>query len=86
MPPSLRRATPKRSAINAAESGHEEASDDRQKHLPETWQEAIDHPLYFKRHSEYEICAERWPIFRAIATAPGNAPRGFHAISPDMPR
>lgn len=113
----------------------EETSEDWQKHLPEAWLGAVDHPLYFKRYNEYEICAERsvgydaddspcftahqfiltsmasdddeefyevvtyaeemaawrlrderWLIFRTITTAPCNAPRGFYAVSPDMPR
>jgi hypothetical protein len=111
------------------------SSDDWLRHLPEAWLDAIEPPLYVKRYTEYEICAERsvgydeddtpcftthhymltsiasdddeefyeivtyaeemaawrlrddrWLIFRNITTSPCNAPRGFYAISPDMPR
>lgn len=54
------------------------ASDD-----DETLHEVV---TYAEEMAAWRLCDQRWLIFRTITTAPCNAPRGFYAISPDMPR
>lgn len=41
---------------------------------------------YSEEMAAWRLRDERWLIFRTITTQPCNPPRGFYAISPDMPR
>uniref|UniRef100_Q47G01 Uncharacterized protein n=1 Tax=Dechloromonas aromatica (strain RCB) TaxID=159087 RepID=Q47G01_DECAR len=41
---------------------------------------------YAEEMSAWRLRDERWLIFRTITTSTCNAPRGFYAVSPDMPR
>lgn len=41
---------------------------------------------YSEEMAAWRLRDERWLIFRTITTQPSNPPRGFYAISPDMPR
>lgn len=41
---------------------------------------------YAEEMAAWRLRDERWLIFRSITTSPCNAPRGFYAVSPDMPR
>jgi len=41
---------------------------------------------YSEEMAAWRLRDDRWLIFRAISTNTCNPPRGFYAISPDMPR
>lgn len=41
---------------------------------------------YAEEMAAWRLRDERWLIFRTATTSPCNPPRGFYALSPDMPR
>lgn len=43
-------------------------------------------PAYGEEMAAWRLRDERWLVFRIISAGNGALPRGFYAISPDMPR
>lgn len=41
---------------------------------------------YAEEMAAWRLHDERWLIYRTVTTSPCNAPRGFYAVSPEMPR